>query len=194
MLSVSGCWKNSYQMFKSLKCEASGGLIWRGLCVCIVKHRVDDTDPPVRSNLHQLGSAVGWYKRGYQKQLKAEPFQTRADSQGSCLQVCLHLWCRHGLGLCMIRAFNQSGIFLTQFLPSHSGWHPAPNSHCFVWSGLNLPSSHSPGDLPHVSCLWLGDVGRRNPTLDALSCVFTGGHYLGQNRHCPATLVREFVT
>lgn len=153
MFSMS--WKNSYQLFKSLKCGASGGLIWWGLCVCIVKHGADGTGPLVRSNLHQLGSAAGWYKRGYQKQLKPEPFQTGADSQGPCLQVCLHLWCRHGLGLCMIRAFNQSGIFLTQFLPPHSGWHPAPNSHCFVWSGLNLPSSRSPGDLPRISCIWL---------------------------------------
>ena len=79
---------------------------------------------------------LGRYQLGYQKYLKLDCFQTRADSHGSCLQVCLHLWCRHGLGLDMIRAFNQSGIFLTQFLPSHSGWHPAPNSHTIVWSGL----------------------------------------------------------
>lgn len=98
----------------------------------------------------QPALCLGKYQLGYENYLKLDRFQTRADSHGCCLQVCLHLWCRHGLGLDVIRAFNQSGIFLTQFLPLHSGWHPAPNSHSIVWSGLDLPSSHPPSAPPHI--------------------------------------------
>lgn len=128
---------------------------------------------------------LGRYQLGYQKYLKLDHVQTRADSHGSCLQVCLHLWCRHGLGLDMIRAFNQSGIFLTQFLPSHSGWHPAPNSHTIVWSGLvwsgsawqQLPKCSS----PHL--LKLQIVRLRSPALAALSLVLTGGPYMCKINH-----------
>lgn len=65
------------------------------------------------------------YQLGYQKYLKLDCFQTQADSHGSCSQVCLHLWCRHGLGLYMIRAFNQRYfpdpiLTLTQWLARSS--------------------------------------------------------------------------
>lgn len=107
----------------------------------------------------QPALCLGKYQLCYQKYLKQDSFQTWADSHGSCLQVCLHLWCRHGLGLDMIRAFNQNGIFLTQFLPLHSAWHPAPNSHSIFWSGLDLCNSHPPSALPYIpwnleTCKW----------------------------------------